>query len=102
MKPQLLRKIGVGLLGLALLALCLNLVLWSLMALMGAGVISGYLAVRKQPTISQWIQDLIRGRGVDLAIMVGIFVLIWFIGGPVIFLWSMVGGLNVHFNGERW
>lgn len=97
-----LKYVGAGICVLALPLLLMGETGFAVIALLASVGISGYLAVKKNQTVSQWIQDLIGNRKIDLAIMVAVFVAIFYFAGVVAGLWATVGGLNVHFNGERW
>jgi len=90
-----LRKIGVVLLGAALLITWLEWTWVALGALLAVGVIDIVLVVKKEKTISQWIHKLFP-KAIDAVIMVGIAAYTWAIWGAAGFLPIVMGIVIGH------
>ena len=106
MRRKTLVKLGVGFLAIALLMLWLKLYLLSYLALAACLVADVYLMKERYETISNWVHDLF-DKKIDLAILTGVYILIFFAGGgPTmeglrVFLFVIIGSLNMHIFGHK-
>jgi hypothetical protein len=94
-----LQKLGMILLGIAVVLLFLKAILSCYIVLGLVLILDLWLVFKKERTITQWFRPWLP-KWVDYILTVGIIVLFVYFHSPIVGLYMLIGTINGHLNGD--